>query len=766
MIKKITLIVCFYFFVINSSFADEIKIEEKACPLCKTKLKVTSIQPLNKFILDYDLYPHDLASPSIPLSNYVVRCYNCNYCGLAKDFEKKYTDEEKNKLTLWLKENYPPSKGLEKLESFLLFPPFKCFEIAAQLSATNKESNYQIGKLYLASAWSIRTLHLILDKNGNDMEYDSSEFFGDKNNIIQQEYINLNKRLNLYEANTFTYTDFIVKIAEKIEKLSINDENEKLNYFCSLAYRLRIAGENTKAEFYIKKAEKCSNSSQFFDLFEGLRNSIKKERYYQSKVIEFLTASLNDNLTEKQKLEVYLLLGEMNRRLEKFDEAQKYYSKLLETSEALPDIYIRALKFANSNMGSFGNISKETFDRLDERRINDYLDKLSNPVIGSEAANYLRYSTRRDIIFPRLKEIIISAIDNPPDYYKLIKEKNGTKYFIDEETQRIKILDKFTLINNFKLENALFALSDETKEAAEFLSDLFFNHHSYFTISITKSLKPIVHFLPSDKFVQGINKTTNTYEIDNYAELLKLINDKPSFEALLAKTEKLLTEENLKKLSDSEFANKNIYGYTSLIDALTAFRGKRTISFLVNLCETIIKVNEEFSEENKNIHDLQRLYEETGNALEIMYFRHFGFTDTFYRIFPPRRLESLTRFKILEEPTISFKEWFSAHEKEDYKKIIYEGFKKYGYDVLPVSDPKKLYILIEGFDDDFPPARIQCYKELVRRIDVKKRPDIGLNNKRISFEEKRELFSFYLNWLDKNINKLVYDEKKQKFVIK
>ncbi|MBR4329625.1 MAG: hypothetical protein IKP71_07205, partial [Candidatus Riflebacteria bacterium] len=203
-----------------------------------------------------------------------------------------------------------------------------------------------------------------------------------------------------------------------------------------------------------------------------------------------------------------------------------------------------------------------------------------------------------------------------------------------------------------------------------------------------------------------------------------------------------------------------------LIDALTAFRGKRTISFLVNLCETIIKVNEEFSEENKNIHDLQRLYEETGNALEIMYFRHFGFTDTFYRIFPPRRLESLTRFKIVEEPTISFKEWFSAHEKEDYKKIIYEGFKKYGYDVLPVSDPKKLYILIEGFDDDFPPARIQCYKELVRRIDVKKRPDIGLKNKRISFEEKRELFSFYLNWLDKNINKLVYDEKKQKFVIK
>ncbi len=763
MIKKITLIVCFYFFVINSSFADEIKIEEKACPLCKTKLKVTSIQPLNKFILDYDLYPHDLASPSIPLSNYVVRCYNCNYCGLAKDFEKKYTDEEKNKLTLWLKENYPPSKGLEKLESFLLFPPFKCFEIAAQLSATNKESNYQIGKLYLASAWSIRTLHLILDKNGNDMEYDSSEFFGNKNDIIKQESINLNKRLNLYEESTFNFADYETKIAEKIEKLSINDENEKLKCFCSLAYSLRIAGENTKAEFYIKKAEKCSGSSQFFDLFEGLRNSIKKERYYQSKVIEFLTASLNDDLTEKQKLEVYLLLGEMNRRLEKFDEAQKYYSKLLETSEALPDIYIRALKFANSNMGSFGNISKETFDRLDERRINDYLDKLSNPVIGSEAANYLRYSTRRDIIFPRLKEIIKSAIDNPPDYYKLVKEKNDTKYIIDEETQRIKILE-YGIIKNFKLENALFALSDETKEAAEFLSDLFFkNPNSY---SIAQSLKPIVHFLPSDKFVQGINKTTNAYEILDYAKLLKLINDKPSFEALLAKSEKYLTEENIKKLFDSEFADKNILLYIYLIDALTAFRGKRTISLLVNLCESIIKVNEQFLEEDKKTFVLHRLYEETGNALEIMYFRHFGFTDSFNRIFPPRRLESLIRLKIVEEPTISFKEWFSAHEKEDYKKIIYEGFKKYGYDVLPVSDPKKLYILIEGLDDNFPAARIQCYKELVRRIDVKKRPDIGLNNNRISFEEKRELFSFYLNWLDKNINKLVYDEKKQKFVIK
>ena len=114
---------------------------------------------------------------------------------------------------------------------------------------------------------------------------------------------------------------------------------------------------------------------------------------------------------------------------------------------------------------------------------------------------------------------------------------------------------------------------------------------------------------------------------------------------------------------------------------------------------------------------------------------------------------------------IEFKEWYSKHGNENYKDIIYEGFKKYGYDILPVSDSKKLYLLVEGLEDRFYAARVQCYKELVRRTGVKKRPDAGLSNEFPRGDDRQILINFYTKWLDENISKLVYDEKLMKFII-
>ncbi len=563
--------------------------------------------------------------------------------------------------------------------------------------------------------------------------------------------------------------DFFIKIAENIEKREITDEKEKLSCYCTLAAQLRSSGENTKAEVFIKKAEQCKEADKLSAYFRGLRNSIKIERLYQNKVIEYLSASLKDNLNKNQQLEVTLLLGEMNRRLENYDEAKKYYSKLLENPESLPEQFLRTVKFATEAMGNNDNKQQEAFDKIEENRIYSYLKKLSSPHAGREAAMVLNLSNRRDIIYPKLVEIINKAIKKGPDTSKIVKT-NGMTMLIDEESDHVIILGgESDKLPNVTLEHAVTAMSDETEEAAKFLYGLL--DKDLEEIYILRNLKHIAQYLPSEKFIQRFNNATSSYEIQEYAEFLKIIGDKPSFEALMSKAEKVLNDEGLKNLVFKEYPEKNREACYSLVESLAFFRGKKTIDFLVNLCERIKKIHEEIKQKqtDKKIRcsELLDLYKKAGCSLEIMFFRHFGFDWAPNRKLEPKKLEDLTNsVEFVDEPLIAFKEWYAKHGNENYKDIIYEGFKKYGYDILPVSDPKKLYLLVEGLEDGFDAARVQCYKELVRRTGIKKRPDAGLNHELPRGDDRQDLTSFYKKWLDENISKLVYDEETKKFIIK
>ncbi len=789
MIKKLVLLVCFFVLITGISFATRISREEKTCPLCGTKFMAAIVWSTNNFGgTDHDLCPHAMGSS--PLSSYIWGCPYCNFCGFSDDFSKSYTDEEKNKILNWLKENYPPtiekpdqdaSKKKSDEEEFEeqayrrsnlkydSLPSYKRYEIAAELAKLANESNYEIGKLYLRSAWCARANTTIAEDNKDSDNYEISRLIDSRNSIIDEEAMNIEKNLDRSELVGFTMADFYIKIANNIEKREISDEKEKLSCYCALAAQLRSSGENTKAEIFMKKAEQCKDSDKVSGLFKGLRNSIKIERKYQSKVIEYLSASLNDDLDPNQQLEVTLLLGEMNRRLEKYDEAKKYYSKLLEKPESLPEQFMRTVKFATEAMGIKDNKQQEAFDKIEENRIYSYLKKLSSPHAGREAAMVLHLSQRRDIIYPKLVEIINKAIKEGPDTSKIIK-KDGMTMLVDEEAGRVIIMgDEPNKLPNVTLEHAIMAMSDETEEAAKFLYDLL--DKDLEERDILRNLKHIAQYLPSEKFIQRFNNATSSYEIQEYAEFLKIIGDKPSFEALMAKAEKVLNDEGLKNLVLKEYPEKNREACYSIVESLAFFRGKRTVDFLVNLCERIKNVYKEIKEKHidKNIHcsELLDLYKKAGCSLEIMFFRHFGFDWVPNRKLEPKKLEQLTNsVKFVEEPLIAFKEWYAKHGNENYKNIIYEGFKKYGYDILPVSDPKKLYLLVEGFEDGFDAARVQCYKELVRRTGIKKRPDAGLEHDFLRGDDRQILISFYTKWLDENISKLVYDEKAMKFIIK
>ena len=789
MLKRIVLLVCFFILIVNASFATRISREEKSCPLCGTKFMAEVVWSTNNFGgTDHDLCPH--ARGASPLSSYIWGCPYCNFCGFSDDFSKSYTEEEKNKITNWLKENYPPT--IEKPDqeepkkdsedddfdepayrrnqySSSSLPSYQRYEIAAKLAKLANKSNYEIGKLYLRAAWCARA-HTTINKEKKDSnDYEISRFMNSRNPIIEEETINIEKNLDKSELVGFTMADFYIKIAENIEKREIADEMQRLSCYSNLAVELRSSGENTKAEEFIKKAEQCKDADKLSSLYEGLRNSIKVERTYQSKVIEYLSASLNDNLEKFQQLEVNLLLGEMNRRLEKYDEAQKYYSKLLEDPESLPEQFMRTVKFAMTTMGVNSSEQQETFDKIEENRINSYLKKLSSPHAGREAAMVLNLSNRRDIIYPKLVEIINKAVNEGPDTSKIIT-KDGMTMLMDEESGHVIIMhgnsDK---IPNVTLEHALMAMSDETEEAAKFLYGLL--DKGVDERYIIGNLRHLAHYLPSDKFIQRFNNAKEDYEIEKYAEILKVIGDKPSFEALITRAEKLLNDEGLKNLVLKGYPEKNREACYAMVESLAFFRGKRTIDFLVNLCERIKKVYDEIkaqeTDKKADFYELSCLYEKAGTSLEIMFFRHFGFSWSPTRKLEPKKLEQLTNSReIVEEPLLAFKEWYSKHGNENYKDIIYEGFKKYGYDILPVSDPKKLRLLVEGLEEAFPAARVQSYKELVRRTGIKKMPDAGLSHDIPRGEDRQSLISFYSKWLEENISKLVYDEKSQKFLIK
>ena len=234
----------------------------------------------------------------------------------------------------------------------------------------------------------------------------------------------------------------------------------------------------------------------------------------------------------------------------------------------------------------------------------------------------------------------------------------------------------------------------------------------------------------------------------------------------------MFDDEGLRNLVTKKYPENNREACYALVESLAFFRGKRTVDFLVNLCERIKKVHTEITNEDKDkkisSHELIELYEKTGKSLEIMFFRHFGFAKyDCSRDIEPKKLEGLLSYhEIVEEPLIRFKEWYTKHENEDYKKIIYEGFKKYGYDIQPVSDPQKLYLLVEGLEDRFDAARIQCYKELVRRTGLKKQINYGLSNESPHGRSRESFLNIYRKWLKENISKLVYDEEAKKFIVK
>ncbi|MBR4569305.1 MAG: DUF2225 domain-containing protein [Candidatus Riflebacteria bacterium] len=784
MLKRIMLFILLFVLVCNYAFATRTTREEITCPLCGTKFMATVVLSTNNFGgTDHDLCPH--AVGYTPLEDYIWGCPYCNFCGYSGDFKKEYSTEEKTKIQNWLKDNYPPTIEKPNQEvkkddeeddepayrrnqySFRNLPAFKRYEIAAELAKLAKGSNYDIGKLYLRSTWCARANYAI-DKDGHYInENEFSQLLRDNNRIIDEEAQNIERMLDPIEARTFTMADFFIKIADNIEKREVNEE-EKLSCYSNLAVQLRCSGENTKAESFIKKAEKCKDAEKLSALFEGLRNSIKLERSYQVKVIEYLSASLNDNLDEFHLMEVNLLLGEMNRRIEKYDEAKKYYSKLLENPESLPEQFLRTVRFATAIIDGNNSNQQESFEKIEVKRINTCLEQLSSPIAGENAARYLRFSKRRDIIYPKLVEIINSALNNPPDYSKYIKKEGDNKFLFDEKSKHIVFLSGDSEYSrNFSLEYAIEAMSDETEEAAKYQYALLDKVSE--DRFLLENLKQMAHVLPSEKFIQKFNNASTSYDIAKYAVFLRIIGDKPSFEAIMAKAEKMLDDEGLKNLALKEYPEKNREACEALVESLALFRGKRTIDFLLNLCERIKKIHNQIKEEDssKSCSDLCDLYKKAGIDLEIMFFRHFGFSSGYNRKHEPKVIEDLLNYvKIVEEPLISFKEWYAKYGNEDYKKIIYGGFKKYGYEVFPVSDPQKLRLLVEGLEDSFPPARIQCYKELVRRTGIKRRPDAGLDVDFVRRDARQSLIGFYNQWLEENISKLVYDEKKQKFVVK
>lgn len=778
MLKKIAIFLCIFVLAVNVSWATRITRQEKQCPLCGTKFMASVVLSSNNFGgVDYDLCPHAVGSS--PLSSSIWGCPYCNFCGSSSDFEKTYTAEEKNKLTQWLTANYPPTIKKPNQEetnkeedeedgfyrekkqfSYNNLPSYKRFEIAAQIAELGGKPNYQIGKLYLRAAWCARAQTTIFKDNNNEDDYEVSRIIDERNKIIEKEIEDITKRLDHAEAQMLTMADLYIKIADKIENMKIDNEQEKLACYCIMAANLRSSGENTKAEAFMKKAEKCENANKVSKLFEGLRNSINIERNYQKQVLKFLSNSLKDNLDENSLLEVNLLLGEMNRRTENYKEAQKYYAKLMENPEGLPELFMRAIKFAYSSMGIKDDKFSNQMDEIELKTINTYLMALSDGMSGNHAAMNLRFSKRRDLIYPRLVEMINQHIDKIPEKKDSDNNSRIKVHFYGSESDSEEIV-----------RNCILAMSDQTEEAANFLYELLDKgiEERY----ILLNLKPLAYYLPSEKFIERFKKAKDWDDINNYIDFLKIIRDKDSYNALIEKAEELFSEEHLKNLGlGKEEENRLTRVYEALLDSLHLFHSQKTVNTLVKISENSLKIFEQLRKENPDDrrykYELFDIYKNSGKSLEAMFFKDFGFSKAqSSKVVIDKEKDDIVNVENenCDEPLNNFKKWYEEHKNDDYKKIIESGFKENGLDVYPVSDPQKLYVLFEALHK-YGPARVNCYKELVRRTGIMSHPEAGLSTEFQTREPEEQMNGFYSKWLDENISKLVYDEKAKKFVIK
>lgn len=686
------------------AFATSSKQVDVKCPVCQNSFKASVLKSSNNFGgFDADLCQH--ARGSSPLSIVIWGCPSCNFCGFGSDFEATISSEESKKLKLWLAENAKVEFKDESNSSDAI-PPYKRYEIAAQLAEKKGSPDIEIGNLYMRAAWCCR-------HQGSIGKVDS-DAFGDIEKecpAIAKLFDKIGKSIKPSGNNAETIFRITQAIANEFPKIELSDNQYAAGSFF-IGTMFRAAGENQQALVWLNNSlSKNLTDAQKLQI-DGVKNSINKEIEYQKKAVKWLERVIeNCDYKNYQAQETLLTLAETHKRIGNQDLAIKYFLKLFEFSELAPVFQQMATQGLQA-CGAENFLPAAKIQTIEKDRIAKALKDLNSSENGRMYAEFLRSQPDRTIILPELMRLTAGA--SPAN-----------------------------------LENILRAMSDTGPGAINLQMTLL--NKGYCIDRILQNFAESGSYLPLKSLIQMFQKEKSTELAGNLAKTIAAIGGEEAATALLERAEKEFTAERILDISknQTDSSDEGLF-LRHLLTLLVTCDSAQALKPLL----LIIK--------NSHIDGFGLGYymvEDAGKAIEFITNQHFGFSIVLERSRSPQFVtpDSSPMNNPFGEARKKMEKWLEENDKKDRKEWINKGFELAGYKIFPASDTACLQELIDGISDKFSPVRYHSYNELVKRTGIKFKPDIARDPGAYP-RDLGEITWFYQNWLDKNKDRLTFNE--------
>jgi hypothetical protein len=302
---------------------------EARCPVDGERFRATRVEITNTWGgVDYDRCPH--AYYGVPLQFRVWTCPRCRFTASPEDFEhirpephegRALTDEQKRAI----REGLANATGVPPGARQAQIPADVKFDLWAQTNRILGEPRHKIGMAYLWAAWYHRQTGAL-----------RLRYFDEFDRLWERYRLNVGP-LDYRRMGIWNRTDYDLAKAREIEQAVAADRHRGVDRVIALyiaGYLYRKHGENEDALRVLRSIEEEARAnSPIHDNLTAMLASIERERENQRRALEEYRAGL-ETLEPEAQAEVWYMLGELQRRLGRPEEAVAAFEQVGQIQQA------------------------------------------------------------------------------------------------------------------------------------------------------------------------------------------------------------------------------------------------------------------------------------------------------------------------------------------------------------------------------------------------------------------------------------------------
>lgn len=290
------------------------------CPVCRQAFTAVACPDANtREGVDRDLFARSLG----PQPEYyrIATCPKCGYSGYESDFTSSVVIPPDVRDKILKKPRLALPKGFTPDSDPLDLDAADRYELAIICYRWRQRSDEALAWLHLRASWVHRD--------------EGSTLPPDPRLVRVMQFIERWRPIRDPKENQAdAEMGLATRIAEAIETGRFN-RYQKPYVTLALMMILRRHGENRLAEPLIHTmAESKDFTPVMQDAIRRMRDSMQRERKHQAAAAEcFERAMMSNQITGKNRPPAYYLLGELNRRLGRDQEAIRWYDQALQSPE-------------------------------------------------------------------------------------------------------------------------------------------------------------------------------------------------------------------------------------------------------------------------------------------------------------------------------------------------------------------------------------------------------------------------------------------------